>query len=77
MQLVDKQKLKEIAGYNANTIYKMFWIDNQQITGLNRNLSTGGDYIVYNDLKYKIVGIENEYNTGWVAVIGAESVIDE
>lgn len=77
VQLVDKQRLTEMAGYNKNTIYKCFWINNEYVTGLNRNIGTGGDYIVHEGLKYKVVGIENEYNTDWVAVIGAESVIDE
>lgn len=77
VQLADKQKIKEIDGYSATTIYKAFWIDNSSLTGLNRNLSKGGDYIIYNDLKYKIVGVENQFNTDWVLVFGAEGVINE
>ena len=71
------QKLKEINGYSVTNIYKVFWINNSSLTGLNRNLSTGGDYIIYNKLKYKIVGIENQFNTNWVMLLAIESVINE
>jgi hypothetical protein len=77
VQLADRQKIQAIDGYSATTIYKAFWINNSDLTGLNRNLGSGGDYIVYNGLKYKIVGIENQFNTDWILVYGAESVISE
>lgn len=76
IQLVDKQKLIHKDYYNSTTIYKGFWINLDTMSGLNRNLSTGGDYFVYSGLKYKIVGIENEFQTSWMYVICAQGAID-
>lgn len=75
IQLVDKQKLIHKDYYNSTTIYKGFWINLDTMSGLNRNLSTGGDYFIYNGLKYKIVGVENEFQTNWMYVICAQGVI--
>ena len=74
IQLVDKQKLQHKDYYNATTIYKAFWINLDTITGLNRNISSGGDYFLFNSLKYKVVGIENEFQTNWICVICAQGV---
>lgn len=74
IQLVDKQKLKHHSYYQETTIYKAFWINLDTITGLNRNIGTGGDYFIHNGFKYKIVGVENEFNTGWILVICAQGV---
>jgi hypothetical protein len=77
IQLVDKQKLIHADYYNATTIYKAFWLNLDTISGLNRNISTGGDYFIYNELKYKVVGVENEFNTDWVLVICAQGVVSD
>ncbi len=77
IQLVDKQKLIHANYYNATTIYKAFWINLDTISGLNRNISTGGDYFIYNGLKYKVVGVENEFDTDWVLVICAQGVVSD
>ena len=73
VQLANNQELQHIEGYNATKIYKKFWINNDQITGLDRNISTGGDYIVFNALTYKIVQVINNFATGWVKIICVES----
>jgi hypothetical protein len=77
IQLVDKQKLIHANYYNATTIYKAFWINLDTISGLNRNISTGGDYFIYNGLKYKVVGVENEFDTDWILVICAQGVVSD
>lgn len=77
IQLVDKQKLIHADYYNATIIYKAFWINLDTISGLNRNISTGGDYFVYDNLKYKVVGVENEFNTDWILVICAQGVLTD
>lgn len=76
IQLVDKQKLIQIDNYNRTTIYKAFWINNDQISGLNRNINTGGDYFEYQGLKYKIVGIENNFANGWICIYCAQGVLN-
>lgn len=73
IQLENTQKLQHIQGLDLTKIYKRFYIEINQLTGLNRNISSGGDYIQYNGLYYKIIQIKNDFSTGWLAVIGCES----
>lgn len=72
IQLANAQELQHIDGYNATKIYKKFWINDDQLTGLNRNISTGGDYISFNNLIYKIVQVIDNFHTNWIKVIGVE-----
>ena len=82
MQLYNKQDLIHVDGYNKTSIYKRFFI-NANLTGLNRNLNTGGDYLTWTNpntnttLKYKIVMVKNDFNVGYTEVIGVESVVTE
>jgi hypothetical protein len=73
VQLTSRQTLEHIEGANFTKVYKDFRIDSLDLTGLNRNLSTGGDYITMNGLFYKIVALPENFVTGWVWVIGCES----
>ena len=70
------EKLQHIQGVNLTGIYKRFYIQSDTLTGLNRNLSTGGDYIVMNNLKYKIVEVIERFGVGWVQVIGNEGKLN-
>ncbi len=73
VQLMTNQQLEHVDGYNQTKIYKNFWINNDQLTGLDRNINTGGDYLTQNNLVYKIIGVQNNYSTGWVLVNTIES----
>lgn len=73
IQLENTQKLEHIQGLDLTKIYKRFYIKASALTGLNRNLGSGGDYIQYGTLYYKIIEIKYNFETGWFAVIGAES----
>lgn len=73
VQLANNQELQHIEGYNATKIYKKFWINNDGITGLDRNISTGGDYIIFNNLVYKIIQVIDNFLTGWIKIICVES----
>ena len=72
VQLENNQRLMHKEYYQQNTIYKRFYIQSTDLTGLNRNLNTAGDYIVLQGLYYKIVELPQNFQTGWVKVIGAE-----
>lgn len=72
VQFASPQKLKFLDGYNQTKIYKNFWINMESITGLNRNISTGGDYLVYDGFKYKIVEVVESFNTDWVLLTGVQ-----
>lgn len=73
VQLTSRQTLEHIEGANFTKVYKDFRIDSLDLTGLNRNLSTGGDYITMNGLFYKIIALPENFSTGWVWVVGCES----
>jgi len=81
MQLYNNQAITLTDGYSITNIYKRFFI-NSNITGLNRNLSTGGDYIVWTnptgiDLKYRIIMVLNQFNVGYTEVIGVEGLLPD
>lgn len=73
IQPMSSQKLEHKDYYNQNGIYKRFYLNSNTLTGLNRNLSTAGDYIITGGLYYKIVEVVEPYNTGWIMVIGCQS----
>ncbi len=73
VQLMTNQQLEHVDGYNQTKIYKNFWINNDQLKGLDRNINTGGDYLTQNNLVYKIIGVQNNYSTNWVLVNTIES----
>jgi hypothetical protein len=76
IELASNQRLQHKDYFNQNTIYKIFYIQSSILTGLNRNISTAGDYIIINSsgLYYKIVEVIENFNTGWVQVVGAETL---
>lgn len=73
IQLENTQKLQHIQGLDLTKIYKRFYLNANVLTGLNRNINSGGDYIYYNGLYYKIIEVKYNFETGWFAVIGCES----
>lgn len=73
VQLENTQKLEHIQGLDLSKIYKRFYVKATALTGLNRNIGSGGDYILFNNLYYKIIEVKFDFNTGWYAVIGCES----
>lgn len=75
IQLKDRQTLGHLQHINLNTVLKTFYIQSFTLTGLNRNLSTAGDYIYLheNSMYYKIIELPENFKTGWVDVIGAET----
>lgn len=73
MQLMTNQQLEHVEGYNQTKVYKNFWINNDQLSGLDRNITTGGDYLIWNALVYKVIGVENNYHTNWVLLNTVES----
>jgi len=73
IQLENTQTLQHIQSLDLTKIYKRFYIEINQLTGLNRNISSGGDYIQYNGLYYKIIEVKYNFETGWLAVVGCES----
>lgn len=73
VQLQNSQKMIHKDYYQQNKIYKKFYLPSYTLTGLNRNISTAGDYIICQGLYYKIVEVDENYQVGWVGVVGCES----
>jgi len=74
IQLTDKQKLIHIMNINLNWIYKNFYLNSNSLTGLNRALNTAGDFIIHDNINYKIVEVTNNFKTGWISVVGCQGV---
>ncbi len=75
VQPVDTQELKHKDYYNDNSIYKRFYfVYNNTVQGLNRQIQTAGDYILWNGFAYKIVEYLENFESGWINVIGAQGV---
>jgi len=73
IQLENTQKLMHYDGISTTSIIKRFYINSYTLKGLNRNIQTGGDYILHKDLYYKIIEVKYNFDTGWVAVIAVQS----
>jgi hypothetical protein len=70
IQNENAQNLQHINGLNLTKIYKRFYISKCDLTGLNRAYLEAGDYITWCGQAYKIVAVNEDFNTGWVAVVG-------
>lgn len=73
IQFTTPEKLRHVNGYNKTSIYKDFWINNDQITGLNRNITNGGDYLIFENLKYKVVEVDEAFRVGWIKLTCVQS----
>ncbi len=73
IQLANNQQLKHKDYYQQNQIYKRFYIANDQLTGLNRNIDASIDYLIWNNLTYRIVEVNYNFQTGWINLVGCES----
>lgn len=73
VQLTARQTLEHIEGANYTRIYKDFRLQSNALSGLNRNINTGGDFIKMDDKYYKIVALPENFKTGWLWVVGQES----
>ncbi len=76
IQPVSKQLIFK---YNLElgTIYKSFYVITDTFQVANRNISTMGDYLKYNngdnDLYYRVMQVPEEYFTKWQHVIGMQT----
>ena len=64
-----------IAKYNLEFghVYKTFYVLTDTVQTTNRNISTAGDFILYNGLYYRVMQIPDEFDTTWQQVIGMQS----
>lgn len=73
VQLTTQQTLEHLDTVNFTKIYKDFRIQSNTLTGLNRNIKTGGDYIKMDNLYYKIVAVPEQFEVGWTWVVGIQT----
>lgn len=72
IQPVASEDIKHINNYNSSTIYKAFWIS-EYSHGLNRPLAKSGDIIIWNEKKYYVVSMNEDWyeTSGWTHIVGA------
>ncbi len=73
MQLTKQQDLVLIDGVDLTKVFRDFRLQSITLTGLNRNLQSGGDYIQWGNLYYRIVALPENFLSGWEWVTGEES----
>lgn len=54
-------------------VYKRFYVLTDTIQTVNRNISTAGDYIFYDNLEWRVMRIPDEFLTGWQEIIVMQS----
>lgn len=69
MQLASPTQLKHYEGLDYTLPYWNIWID-KNVDTQNIAANKGGDLITINQIDYKIVALAEDFNTGWVKVIG-------
>ena len=75
IQPIGNQELKHKNYYNDNGIYKKFYFVNKEdIKGLNRQIQKAGDYILWNGFAYKIMEYLENFESGWISIIGAQGI---
>jgi hypothetical protein len=77
VELTSQQRLSLMEGISITKIYKDFRLQSTDLTGLNRNISTAGDYIKMDNLYYRIIALPENFETGWVWVTGVQSTTIE
>lgn len=71
------ERLRHLDRHNETSVYRDFWVNLEQLTGLNRNISTGGDYISFEGLKYKIIAVDEKFRVGWVLLTCAQGELTD
>lgn len=80
VQLYNNQKLRFQNNTLTTHVYKKLFID-YQTTGLNRNISSGGDFLLWLNpsknlsLKYRVVEVLNAFPQSYTGAVGYTEVI--
>ena len=67
------QDLVKMWNLEAGKTYKSFYLLTEYLTTVNRNIGTGGDYIEWNSLFYRIVKVPEVFYTDWQHVVGIQT----
>ncbi len=54
-------------------VYKRFYVLTDTVQTVDRNISTTGDFILWNTLYYRVMRLPDEFLTGWQEIIGQQS----
>ena len=75
IQPVGTQELKHKNYYNDNSVYKKFYFVNKEdVKGLNRQIQTAGDYILWRGFTYKIMEYLENFESGWISIIAVQGI---
>lgn len=78
IQPMPSQDIQFINNYNSSSIYKTMYL-NGNWTGLNRVLGTGGDVIEWDNKKWYVTSVPEDYSptVGWTKIIVVAQIGDE
>jgi hypothetical protein len=54
-------------------IYKTFFILTDDVNVPDRNISVNGDYLGWNNLYWRVMKVEEEFNSGWSKIIAQQT----
>lgn len=73
IEVENERNLQHENAVNYTENQLRFYINTNILTGLNRSLNDGGDFIVYKDYRYKIIAVPEQFGTGWTRVTGQQA----
>lgn len=73
VQSVGKHDLAFQENIELGMVYKRFNLLTNDVQTVDRNISTTGDFIFYNNTYWRIMSISDEFFTGWQSIVGMQS----
>ena len=72
IEVENERSLQHADAINFTQNQLRFYINTNILSGLNRSLEIGGDFIVYNCYKYRIIAVPEQFGTGWTRITGQQ-----
>ena len=72
IQSTNRKELKDVNGISLSDTFLTFYFVKADLSTVDRVIQKGTDFIIYNAITYKIVRVQDSFNTEWTSVIACE-----
>lgn len=72
VQSTSKRELFNIEGLSLSNTYLTFYFVKADLTTVNRVIEKSTDFIIFKNIEYKIVKVQDSFETDWISVICME-----
>ena len=72
IQSTNRKELKDVNGISLSDTYLTFYFVKADLSTVDRVIQKGTDFIIYDNITYKIVRVQDAFNTEWTSVIACE-----